>query len=158
LWIAFIGWFLLDAARASGAQVEITQRLTGVRVGDVMAQQFETVDTNSNLQTFVQEHLLPTGHRCFVVVQQGTPVGIITPHEVKTVDRARWPYTTVGDVMRPLESLRTVGAERPLTEALEMMGREDINQMPVVQQGKLAGIISRAHILRVLQTRAELDV
>lgn len=158
LWIAFIGWFLLDAARASGAQVEINERLTGVRVGDVMAQQFETVDTNSNLQTFVQEHLLPTGHRCFVVVQQGTPVGIITPHEVKTVDRARWPYTTVGDVMRPLESLQTVSAERPLTEALEMMGREDINQIPVVRQGKLAGIISRAHILRLLQTRAELDV
>lgn len=158
LWIAFIGWFLLDAARASGAQVEITERLTGVKVGDVMAQHFETVDANSNLQTFVQEHLLPTGHRCFVVVQQGTPAGIITPHEVKTVDRARWPYTTVGDVMRPLESLRTVSAERPLAEALEMMGREDVNQMPVVQQGKLAGIISRGHIVRVLQTRAELDV
>lgn len=158
LWIAFIGWFLLDAARASGAQVEITERLTGVRVGDVMAQNFETVDANANLQTFVQEHLLPTGQRCFVVVQQGMPVGIITPHEVKTVDRARWPYTTVGDVMRPLETLRTVSAERPLAEALEMMGREDVNQMPVVQQGKLAGIISRGHIVRVLQTRAELDV
>ena len=158
LWIAFIGWFLLDAARASGAQVEITERLTGVKVGDVMTQQFETVDANSNLQTFVQEHLLPTGHRCFVVVQQGTPAGIITPHEVKTVDRARWPYTTVGDVMRPLESLRTVSAERPVAEALEMMGREDVNQMPVVKEGKLAGIISRAHIVRVLQTRAEFDV
>ncbi|HKY29004.1 MAG TPA: site-2 protease family protein [Pyrinomonadaceae bacterium] len=158
LWIAFIGWFLLDAARASGAQVEITERLTGVRVSDVMAQQFETVDANSNLQTFVQEHLLPTGHRCFVVVQQGTAAGIITPHEVKTVDRARWPYTTVGDVMRPLETLRTVSAERPLAEALEMMGREDVNQMPVMREGKLAGIISRAHIVRLLQTRAELDI
>ena len=158
LWIAFIGWFLLDASRASGAQVEITERLTGLRVGDVMAQHFETVDANSNLQTFVQEHLLPTGRRCFVVVQQGTPAGIITPHEVKTVDRARWPYTTVGDVMRPLESLQTVSAERPVAEALEMMGREDINQMPVVQQGKLMGIISRGDILRVIQTRAELDV
>jgi Zn-dependent protease len=46
LWIAFIGWFLLDAARASGAQVEITERLTGLRVGDVMTQQFATVDAN----------------------------------------------------------------------------------------------------------------
>ena len=158
LWIAFIGWFLLEAARASGAQVEITERLTGVRVGDVMAQQFPIVDANANLQTFVQEHLLPTGHRCFVVSEQGRPAGIITPHEVKAIDRARWPYTTVGDVMRSLESLRTVGPDRPLAEALEMMGREDVNQMPVVQEGKLAGIISRAHILRVLQTRAELDI
>lgn len=158
LWMAFIGWFLLDAARASGAQVEITERLTGLRVGDVMAQNFAVVDANSNLQTFVQEHLLPTGHRCFVVSEQGTPAGIITPHEVKAVDRARWPYTTVGDVMRSLENLRTVAPDRPVAEALEIMGREDVNQMPVVQQGKLAGIISRAHILRVLQTRAELDV
>jgi len=44
LWIAFIGWFLLDAARASGAQVEITERLTGLRVGDVMTRQFASVD------------------------------------------------------------------------------------------------------------------
>ena len=158
LWIAFIGWFLLEAARASGAQVEITERLTGVKVGDVMAQQFPMVDANSNLQTFVQDHLLPTGHRCFVASEQGTPAGIITPHEVKAIDRARWPYTTVSDVMRSLESLRTVRPDRPVAEALEMMGREDVNQMPVVQEGKLAGIISRGHILRVLQTRAELDV
>ena len=158
LWIAFIGWFLLEAARASGAQVEITERLTGVRVSDVMAQQFPIVDANANLQTFVQEHLLPTGHRCFVVSEQGRPAGIITPHEVKAIDRARWPYTTVGDVMRSLESLRTVSPERPVAEALEMMGREDVNQMPVVQEGKLAGIISRGHILRLLQTRAELDI
>jgi Zn-dependent protease/predicted transcriptional regulator len=158
LWIAFIGWFLLDAARASGAQVEITERLTGLRVGDVMTRQFATVDANSNLQTFIQEHLLPTGHRCFVVLEQGRPAGIITPHEVKTIDRARWPYTTVGDVMRSLETLRSVGPERPVAEALEMMGREDVNQMPVVQHGNLAGIISRGHIVRVLQTRAELDI
>ena len=158
LWIAFIGWFLLEAARASGAQVEITERLTGVKVGDVMAQQFPMVDANSNLQMFVQDHLLPTGHRCFVVLEQGTPAGIITPHEVKAIDRARWPYTTVGDVMRSLESLRTMSPERPVAEALEMMGREDVNQMPVVQEGKVTGIISRGHILRVLQTRAELDI
>jgi CBS domain-containing protein len=60
--------------------------------------------------------------------------------------------------MRSLEGLRTVGPERPVAEALEMMGREDVNQIPVVQQGRLAGIVSRAHILRVLQTRAELDI
>ena len=158
LWIAFIGWFLLDAARTSGAQVEITERLTGLRVGDVMTQQFATVDANSNLETFVHEHLLPTGQRCFVVLEQGRQAGIITPHEVKAIDRGRWPYTTVGDVMRSLETLRSIGPERPVAEALEMMGREDVNQMPVVQHGSLAGIISRGHIVRVLQTRAELDI
>jgi CBS domain-containing protein len=93
-----------------------------------------------------------------VVLEQGRPAGIITPHEVKAIDRRRWPYTTVGDVMRSLKTLRSVGPERPVAEALEMMGREDVNQMPVVQHGSLAGIISRGHIVRVLQTRAELDI
>lgn len=158
LWLAFIGWFLLDAARASGAQVQIAERLNGVRVGDVMTREFPVVDGNSNLETFVHDHLLPSGHRCFVVLEQGRPAGIITPHEVKTIARARWPYTTVGDVMRSLESLSTVGPERPVTEALELMGREDVNQVPVVERGALAGIISRGHITRLLQTRAELDV
>ena len=158
LWLAFIGWFLLDAARASGAQIQIAERLNGVRVGDVMTREFPVVDGNSNLETFVHDHLLPSGHRCFVVLEQGRPAGIITPHEVKTIARARWPYTTVGDVMRSLESLSTVGPERPVTEALELMGREDVNQVPVVQRGTLAGIISRGHITRLLQTRAELDV
>ncbi len=158
LWIAFIGWFLLEAARASGAQVEITERLRGLRVGDVMSRQFSVVDANTNLQTFVHDHLLPTGNRCFVVEVQGQAAGIITPHEVKGLDRARWPYTTAGDVMLPLEGLHKISPDRPVSEALEAMGRDDVNQMPVVQQGSLAGIISRGNILRVLQTRAELDI
>ena len=158
LWLAFIGWFLLEASRASAAQVDVAERLRGLRVGDVMTRQFPVVDSNTNVETFVHDNLLPTGHRCFVVEEQGRAAGIITLHEVKALARARWPYTTVGDVMRPLENLHTVAPEKPITEALEVMGRDDVNQVPVVQQGKLAGIISRSHILRVLQTRAELDI
>ena len=41
---------------------------------------------------------------------------------------------------------------------LELMGREDVNQLPVLQDDHLTGIISRSHILRLLQTRAELHV
>ena len=74
------------------------------------------------------------------------------------MERARWPYTTLDEVMRPLESLRTVAPETPVAEALELMGREDVNQLPVVRDGQLAGVISRGHILRLLQTRAELQV
>ena len=63
LWLTLIGWFLLDAARVSYAQVEITQSLRDVRVREVMTQDCPVVDGNSNLQTFVDEHLLRTGQR-----------------------------------------------------------------------------------------------
>ena len=156
LWIAFIGWFLLSASRESYAQVAITEGLRGVRVADVMSRDYPTVDGHSNLQTFVEEHLVRTGRRCFVVTLNGRAEGLITPKEVSHVERNRWPYTTVDEVMQPLDQARTVASDTPVTEALEVMAREDLNQLPILADGELAGFISRAHVLQLLQTRAEL--
>jgi Zn-dependent protease/predicted transcriptional regulator len=158
LWIAFIGWFLLDASRESYVQVAVTEGLRDVRVADVMSRDYPTVDGYSNLQTFVEEHLVRTGRRCFVVTLNGHAEGMITPNEVSGVERNRWPYTTVADVMRPLDQVRTVRLDTLVTEALEVMAREDLNQLPIMAGGELAGFISRAHVLQLLRTRAELHV
>ena len=82
----------------------------------------------------------------------------ITPNEVKGIPKARWPYTTVFDVMRHLEPLRTVTPETPVGEALEIIGRDDINQLPALTNGRLKGMISRDQILRYLFIRAELKM
>jgi Zn-dependent protease/predicted transcriptional regulator len=158
LWLAFIGWFLWDAARASYAQVDVADGLRGVRVGDVMTRDCATVDAHTTLQAFVEEHLLRTGQRCFIAVERGAMAGLITPHEVKEVPRERWPQTTVAEAMRPLAQLRTIRSDTPVTEVLETMGREDINQLPVTSNGQLEGVISRGHIVRFLQTRAALHM
>jgi Zn-dependent protease len=158
LWIALIGWFLLSAAGASYAHVRMNERLRGVSVADVMARDCPQVDGRTNLQTFVDEYLLRTGLRCHLIVEQGAPAGLITPHEVKAVERARWPYTTVDSVMVPIERLKTVNPEMPVAEALEMLGRADVNQLPVVSNGRLEGVISRDRVLQFLFTRAELDM
>jgi CBS domain-containing protein len=84
--------------------------------------------------------------------------GLITPNEVKGIAKARWPYTTVYDVMRSLEQLRTVTPETPVSEALEIIGRDDINELPALTNGRLEGMISRDQILRYLLTRAELKM
>ena len=60
--------------------------------------------------------------------------------------------------MRPLEQLRVVSPDTTVTQALETMARENINQLPVVSHGHLEGILSRAHLLQILRTRAELKV
>lgn len=158
LWMAFIGWFLLNAAKAAYAQQELTERLRGVRVGDLMTRDCSVVDGNANLQTFVHDYLLHTGRRCFLVAEQGEVTGLITSNEVKGIEQARWPYTTVFAVMRPLEQLRTVTPETPVSEALEIIGRDDVNQLPALVNGRLEGMISRDQILRYLLTRAELKM
>jgi Zn-dependent protease/predicted transcriptional regulator len=158
LWLAFIGWFLLSASRESYAQMAITEGLRGLRVADVMSRDYLTVDAYSNLQTFAEEHVMRTGRRFFVVNLNGRPEGIITPAEIAAVPRARWPYTTVADVMQPLDRVHAVRADTPVTEALELMASRDLNQLPVSVDGSLAGVISRAHVLQLLQTRAQLNL
>ena len=82
----------------------------------------------------------------------------MTTHEIKAVPREKWADLTIGDVMRPLDDLKTVDADTPLSEALETMTRDDVNQLPVVSGRRIAGVISRGNILQLLRTRAELEV
>jgi len=156
LWIAFIGWFLLQAAAESYVQVGLAEALKDVRVADVMTRDCPTADGWLNIQNFVEQELLRTGQRCFIVVEKGEVTGLVTPHEIKQVDRAKWPFTTLRDIMRPLEDLRAVTPETPLKSALESMSRYDLNQLPVISNGHLEGVLTRAHILSYLQTQAEL--
>jgi Zn-dependent protease/predicted transcriptional regulator len=158
LWIAFIGWFLLDAARSSRMQVEITHALGGVKVRDVMERNCARVDAHTSLQSLVDEHLLRTGQRCFIVEKDGRLVGLLTPGEVARVERQLWPITPVAQAMRPLQQLRVVSPDAPVVQALETMARENINQLPVASDGRLEGIISRAHLLKILRTRVELKI
>lgn len=156
LWMAFIGWFLLTAARASYAEVAITSALEGVRAGDVMARDCETVRADTALDAFV-DHVMRTGRRCFIVTRDGGSVaGLITPQEVRRLDRSRWSDARVSDAMRSLEDLKTVTPSTPVSDALRIMSREDVNQLPVVTDGRLEGILTRSHLLRLIQTRAEM--
>jgi Zn-dependent protease/CBS domain-containing protein len=156
LWIAFIGWFLLQAAGASYATVTLTSGLKNVKVSDVMSRECVVVDGNLNVQNFVEEYLLRTGRRCFVVQQNDQVAGLVTPHEIKGLERQRWPFTTLYDIMRPLDEVHTVNPNTPVMEALETMGRDDVNQLPVVENNHLEGIVTRANVLQFLQTRAEM--
>ena len=156
LWIAFIGWFLLQAARESYVQVGLTHALAGVRVADVMTRDCPTVDGWLNVQNFVDQELLRTGRRCFIVIEKDEITGLVTPHEIKNLDRAKWPFVTLHEVMRPLEDMRSISPADTLSSALELMSNSDLNQLPVVSNGHLEGVLSRAHVLRYLQTRAEL--
>jgi predicted transcriptional regulator len=115
-----------------------------------------TVEGYLSLQDLVNEYLLRTGRRCFIVVQNDNVTGLITPHEIKQVNRELWPQTSVQSVMRPLDQVRSVAPDTPVIQALEIMTREDINQLPVLSNGRLEGVFSRGQVLRFLQTHAEM--
>src|SRR5208337_401791 len=158
LWMAFIGWFLMDAAKASYAQVDIAAAFRGLRVSQVMSHDCVIVNRGMSLQEFVDTYLLRTGRRCFAVEDHGRLVGLITPRDVGAIPRERWDVTTVREAMRPLEELHVITPDTQVLDALKLMAGNDVNQLPVVANGTLQGIVSRSHLMQLLQARSELQL
>lgn len=157
LWLAFIGWFLLQASSATYLQVRTGSLLRDLHVKDLMSTNFEIVSPNLSLQEFVNEHLMRTGRRCFLVMQNGEMLGMITPSEIRGINPSIWQFKQVGDVMRPVNQIHFVAPDRPAMEALEIMSREDVHQLPVLSDGHVEGVVTRAHVLEILKARSGLS-
>jgi Zn-dependent protease/CBS domain-containing protein len=158
LWIAFIGWFLMNAARSSYAQVEIAAAFRGIRVSDVMSHDCAIVNRGMSLQEFVDTCLLKTGERCFAVEDRGHFLGLITLRDVGAIPRDRWDSTTVREAMRPLKELHVITPDTQVLDALKIMASNDVNQLPVVANRTLQGLVCRSHLMQLLQARSELQL
>lgn len=157
LWIAFIGWFLMEAARSSYAQMEIAATFQGMRVSDVMSRDCAIVNRRVSLRDLVDNYVLRGGQRCFAVQDRGHFLGLITLRDIGAIPRDRWDNTTVGEVMRSLDELHTLTPDTQVMDALKLMTANDVNQLPVVTNGALQGIVSRSHLMQLLQAHSELQ-
>ena len=154
LWIAFIGLYLLSAAQESYTQVAVRNTLAGLRAADIMSPDVPSVARDISLEDYVQE-VLRTGRRCHVVTGNGMAVGLVTLHQVQHFPRDEWANTSIQAAMVPQSAIHWVLPNEPITGVLERMQREDVNQMPVLQEGHIIGMIARDSILRVIQTRLQ---
>lgn len=160
LWLAFIGWFLENAAAQSWRQFTLQELLQGHKVREVLtsASDWPQVPPELSLQELVEEHILTSLRRCLPVISDGRLLGVVTVHKLREVPRERWTTTRVAEVMIPLERVKTIAPEAELLAALQLMTREDINQLPVVVDENLVGMLARDKILAFIQTRAELGL
>jgi Zn-dependent protease/CBS domain-containing protein len=159
LWLAFIGWFLLNAAQESVAQVAIRETLSGLHAADVMSHEVPTVPRNMSLEEYGQE-VARTGRRCHLVTTEDRLVGMINVHALNSVPRDEWAHMSVQGVMIPREKVLWARPEEPLLGLLERLVSADVNQMPVVTDTEndgahIIGMITRDSILRVMQARSE---
>ena len=65
VWMAFIGWFVLVAARDEETWVLTRQAIAGVRVGDVMTAHPHTAPGGITVEDFIQRYLLGDRHSAY---------------------------------------------------------------------------------------------
>jgi len=159
LWLAFIGWFLLNAAQESVAQVAIRETLSGLHAADVMSHEIPTVPRNMSLEEYGQE-VARTGRRCHLVTTDDRLMGMMNVNMLNSVRRDDWGNMSVQAVMIPRDKILWARPEEPLLGLLERLVSADVNQMPVVTDTEndgahIIGMITRDSILRVMQARSE---
>jgi Zn-dependent protease len=158
LWMAFIGWFLENAALSSYRQVRLRHALAGHLVDEVMIRPYPCVAPDASVNSVVAGFLLPLGLRCLPVVVGDRMTGLLTIHDINRLGHDAWPNTLAGAVMIPMEKVKTVRSDANLWDALVRMTTDEVNQLPVVRDGRLEGLLTRAGILNFLRTRAELGL
>jgi Zn-dependent protease len=160
LWTVLIGWFILNAAQESVAQVAIRETLAGLSAADVMSKEVPTVPGHITLEEYSTE-VLRTGRRSHLVVNDDRLVGMMNVHALNSIPRHEWAHNSVQAAMIPREKILWTSPEEPLLRLLERLLSADVNQMPVVSgtidgAPQIVGIVTRDSILRVMQTRSEL--
>jgi CBS domain-containing protein len=109
-----------------------------------------------DLDTLVQELMLAFGLRCVPIVAGEQLLGLLTMQDLRRVSREEWATTSVFKAMTPREKLYTVDVREDVTEAMLIMARENVHQLPVMEAGLFVGFITRADVLRLMQLRSEL--
>ena len=157
LWWGLIGWFLYGAAGISRGELKIQARMRGVLVRDVMEADPRTVGPDVPIAETVLEHSLRKGAKAVPVCDGGRLTGIISASDVKRVPRGQWSRVTVGQGMTPVP-LWSVDPNDPLAEALELLTEHSIGQVPVMDRGRLVGLLSTADIKAYLRRRKGVGV
>jgi Zn-dependent protease len=158
MWLVFIGWFLNDAARASYQQVLLRDALTGITARQVTDYGCPLVPPHLNLTELVQQYILPTGRNCFLTSWGAELEGMVTLQQIKKVPRTRWATTSVQDIMTPASKLKVAYANQDILSVLQEMNGESTNHIPVMEDGKVIGVINREDVARFLRTRAQFGI
>jgi Zn-dependent protease/CBS domain-containing protein len=148
LWLALIGWFIGNAARQSYRLRLIEDRLGYLSVSRVMHQDFQVVEPDRLVQHLVDDGFLTHSQRSYPVVADARLLGMISLEDVRALERGEWAVRRVADIMTPLARLHSVSPSQPATKVLALLAETGVNQLPVVEDGQLLGLVTREDILK----------
>ncbi len=153
MWFIFIGMFLRGAATAGYEDLVLRRSLEGVQVQEVMIRDVVTVPPDLPLDRLVEEYFLKKGYRGFPVVKDGRTVGLVSIADLSPVLERYRPQRTVREVMVPLTEACLIPPEASLNEALRKMSLGGLGRLMVVRDERLAGMITKTGLLRMLEMR-----
>jgi len=153
--VGLVGWFLIASARSVERWALLDELVQGIRVGEAMEPELETVTPQLTLDTFASSILDGTVGPALPVIRDDAVVGIVGLAQVRSVPQRSWQSTRTEDVMVGGAEMPTATPEDRLTDALERLRRSHLDGLPVLDGTRLRGVLTRRSIAAILHARAD---
>jgi Zn-dependent protease/CBS domain-containing protein len=151
IWFAFIGWFLVQAARSSYQELQLQQLLRGVEAEEVMAGSLRRIPPDLTLQQAVDDYFMRYDHSAFPVDEQGRTIGLLTLRGVRRVPSELWSTRRVREHMVPLGDQVLVAPHARMDDVLGKLEDGEAGRVLVVEDGEVVGIITPSDLTRWLR-------
>ncbi len=150
-WLILIGLFLENAARASLTQNKLVRALEKYKAGDLMLADPPVVEGAMSVASLARGVLEINPRVTYFVENEGKLAGILSGYQMRAIPEGLWDSTTATEAMIPSGKLHAIAREKLVSEVLLEMETEDLLHMPVVENGRVIGVIARDRILGVLR-------
>jgi Zn-dependent protease/CBS domain-containing protein len=152
--LVFIGLFIWMGAAAEATMARARSGMIGVPVKGVMITEFRTISPEENLGEVV-DHILAGFQGDFPVVEGERVVGVLTEKELLK-GLARWgKEAAVRQAMS--QEFETARPTEPLEDAYTRMQGTPCRAMPVLEDGKIVGILTPENIGEFLMVQTALQ-
>jgi len=151
LWLIFLGWFLLSAARSEESQVLMRGALAGLRVGDVMTRDPTVAPGWITVDEFMRSYLPGQSAVAFPLKTfDGDLDGLVTLHRLAQVAPEERISRRVRDVGTGMAEVAKASPNEQVVAVLDRFPPDD-GQMLVLDGGKLVGMLSPTDVARALR-------
>jgi len=158
LWFALIGLFIKSAADAGYQQLLSGNLLQGIKVSEIMTRDLITVNNSITLDRLVDDYFLKYRYNSYPVVSDGTFLGMVSIHDVKQIPREDWKEVNVSKILDSKIIDFCVHPDDDATNAMSRMIKNGLGRVPVIDSGKLIGIVSNKDIMQIIKHKIDLRV
>jgi len=153
IWLAIIGWFIIQAAKISYRQLIIKEILSKTPVAKIMDTKIISASPAISVKKLIENFFLRYKKQSFPVLYRNNLLGIVTLKNVKKLPRKKWASTKTESIMTKIEDIPALTPKNNSFDALLKMMEFGINQLPVIKNGKFLGIISKDSISLIIAVK-----
>ena len=152
LWVALIGFLLITQASQGVKAAALERDLSELRVGELMLKPpiARTAEADLPIRILAPSRTQLDQQDVFIVAEQGTAVGIASAVQILLLDEEQYLSDCLRDIMLPAGQIESLEPNAGADEALRLLQKERAFVLPVVERGRLLGVVGLEQIIKAL--------